>query len=997
MMTYNEAPHRPRDTLVPPRPSESGARTRSRFRGTTEESQRRIVDKVIRRHCVKHHRAHHQQPSLELDAFGPPLPSTSTMLSPQDKLHLPPISPNPCVSYSGTPPAGQEAESGWGQGRPGQQFYGRPSVSSGTGLLPIVAPKTPSRYQQQCTPSHKAFSGAKAHRDGRHSEEHHPSRGQRTPGRLSAIYVDEPRPEGRLRRQSHGRIDENHHSHSSGRRKGRRSSLPKLEVSPTAFAPRLPRELPPLDLASLPSASPSYPPLTLDTPAAFGWMMTPKSPHGAVWTPIERPPSPGVNCRAVPSTVDTIIEADDEQQQIRLSHNSVAGPASVDGYEPGTTLHTLPPPRMSLSPSPPAKHPPPAEVHVSGVVELGPEAHFVQSPAKPKKTENAVSDSAVVFRSPGEERRSGKRRPRRVKLRRADGAVKAADPSPPPGPNLRIDTSLEDEDCTPPQPTSKRQAEMFSLDDTCGHLRLSRLSGEGVDTTVIVAEKDISWIGESPDQTDTEGSDVDKITAIEKGARSPTGPHFHVWVKGEALRTGQRHPDGRKRREARRQQKGRVVQQFREAVYEHQRAEEQAKRQVLLESLSSSAGVIDMMNIKKGERIRSRMPTMSTESGWIRGKALGAGTSATVYLAQRSVDGFLFVAKEVPLSGKGLLWRDLPRDIRNEAVVLSRARHIAGVVEFFGCEVIDDKFYIYMEYLGGGTLASLAPSSPSKRLPEQQAAWYLRRILRTLRALHHGAGGLTGSQEGIASAIEDKGELITPIMHRDVKGTNCLLTTDRQTVKLCDFGSCTRPRPFSFVGTPLAAAGEKLNESIDLTSDIPPDCHAIVDDSDQVVGFAPVESTLTGASPDGEADACLSAMDSSISTSGLLRKQSAEKRYEDPQFFFRSMKGTLRWMAPETLGGSDYSAKVDVWSVGCLLIEMVCGRDPWKEFDNEIQAMHEIWTARDKTPIDYIPPDVWDLCSESCKDFMRKTVQRDPQARPTCAELLQHPFIKDNS
>ncbi|KAF4701204.1 hypothetical protein FOZ63_028528 [Perkinsus olseni] len=153
-------------------------------------------------------------------------------------------------------------------------------------------------------------------------------------------------------------------------------------------------------------------------------------------------------------------------------------------------------------------------------------------------------------------------------------------------------------------------------------------------------------------------------------------------------------------------------------------------------------------------------------------------------------------------------------------------------------------------------------------------------------------------------------------------------------------------------------------------------------------------------------------MDSSISTSGLLRKQSAEKRYEDPQFFFRSMKGTLRWMAPETLGGSDYSAKVDVWSVGCLLIEMVCGRDPWKEFDNEvgvsfcsvsgtlrpkIQAMHEIWTARDKTPIDYIPPDVWDLCSESCKDFMRKTVQRDPQARPTCAELLQHPFIKDNS
>ncbi|EER06128.1 hypothetical protein Pmar_PMAR007522 [Perkinsus marinus ATCC 50983] len=497
---------------------------------------------------------------------------------------------------------------------------------------------------------------------------------------------------------------------------------------------------------------------------------------------------------------------------------------------------------------------------------------------------------------------TGRRRGIGLRGRGAEGPLLA--------PGLCIDTSLEEDDdatATPLPPTSKKQAEMFSLDDTGGHLRLSRLSKEGLDATVIVAEKDMSWLGESP--TDTENSDCDEAQAVAR-ARSPTGRHFHVWeVVGKTAKRGGDRP----RPEARKERKGRVVQQFRRAVYEHQHAEELAKRKVLMESLSSSAGVIDVINLKKGESVKSRLPTM-LQGGWVRGKALGSGTAATVYLAKRSVDDFLFVAKEVPLPGKNLLWSDLSRDMRNEAIVLSRARHIEGVVEFFGCEIIADKFYIYMEHTGVvGTVITI------KKAPRETGC----------EALHHGSGGLMGSREGTVLALEDRGQLITPIMHRDVKGSNCLLSADRRTVKLCDFGSCTRPRPFSIAGTPLAAGGEKLNASIDLTADIPPDCCAIV------IGFAPLESTFTR---EGEAEGQSGVvMESSLSTSEVLQTNSAERRYADPQFFFKSMKGTLLWMAPETLGGSEYSAKVDVWSIGCLLIEMVCGRDPWKEFDNEMQ------------------------------------------------------------
>lgn len=85
----------------------------------------------------------------------------------------------------------------------------------------------------------------------------------------------------------------------------------------------------------------------------------------------------------------------------------------------------------------------------------------------------------------------------------------------------------------------------------------------------------MSWLGESP--TDTENSDCDEAQAAAR-ARSPTGRHFHVWeVGGKTAKRGGDRP----RREARKERKGRVVQQFRRAVYEHQHAEELAKRKVV--------------------------------------------------------------------------------------------------------------------------------------------------------------------------------------------------------------------------------------------------------------------------------------------------------------------------------------------------------------------------------------------------------------------------------
>ncbi|RXW13042.1 hypothetical protein EST38_g12812 [Candolleomyces aberdarensis] len=46
------------------------------------------------------------------------------------------------------------------------------------------------------------------------------------------------------------------------------------------------------------------------------------------------------------------------------------------------------------------------------------------------------------------------------------------------------------------------------------------------------------------------------------------------------------------------------------------------------------------------------------------------------------------------------------------------------------------------------------------------------------------------------------------------------------------------------------------------------------------------------------------------------------------------MKGTVYWMAPEVLSpdGQGHDAKVDIWSVGCVAVEMWTGSRPWSGF-----------------------------------------------------------------
>lgn len=46
-------------------------------------------------------------------------------------------------------------------------------------------------------------------------------------------------------------------------------------------------------------------------------------------------------------------------------------------------------------------------------------------------------------------------------------------------------------------------------------------------------------------------------------------------------------------------------------------------------------------------------------------------------------------------------------------------------------------------------------------------------------------------------------------------------------------------------------------------------------------------------------------------------------------------------MAPEVVKNESYSAKVDIWSLGCTVIEMFTGQRPWLQI-NQIAALYNV-------------------------------------------------------
>ncbi|RIA83012.1 kinase-like domain-containing protein [Glomus cerebriforme] len=79
-----------------------------------------------------------------------------------------------------------------------------------------------------------------------------------------------------------------------------------------------------------------------------------------------------------------------------------------------------------------------------------------------------------------------------------------------------------------------------------------------------------------------------------------------------------------------------------------------------------------------------------------------------------------------------------------------------------------------------------------------------------------------------------------------------------------------------------------------------------------------------------------------------------------------SLQGSVFWMAPEVVKQTSYTSKADIWSLGCLIVEMFTGTHPYPQF-TQMQAIFKV--------IESISPEIPEGISNEAKEFLKKTFE----------------------
>ncbi|KAI3957660.1 hypothetical protein MKW92_004941 [Papaver armeniacum] len=287
-------------------------------------------------------------------------------------------------------------------------------------------------------------------------------------------------------------------------------------------------------------------------------------------------------------------------------------------------------------------------------------------------------------------------------------------------------------------------------------------------------------------------------------------------------------------------------------------------------SPSSSAAGSSSVPREVLEGQRRRYP----QDRWKKGKLLGRGTFGHVYVGFNRESGEMCAMKEVTLFADDAKSRESAKQLGQEIILLSRLRH-PNIVQYYGTETVDDRLYIYLEYVSGGSIYKLLQDYG--QFGELVIRSYTQQILSGLAYLH-----------------------AKNTVHRDIKGANILVDPNGR-VKLADFGMAKH---------------------------------------------------ITG------------------------------------QSCPLSFKGSPYWMAPEVIkNSSGCNLAVDIWSLGCTVLEMATTKPPWSTYEG-VAAMFKIGNSKEL-------PAIPDHLSEEGKEFVKLCLQRNPLHRPTAAQLLEHPFVKN--
>ncbi|WVZ92753.1 hypothetical protein U9M48_038796 [Paspalum notatum var. saurae] len=343
--------------------------------------------------------------------------------------------------------------------------------------------------------------------------------------------------------------------------------------------------------------------------------------------------------------------------------------------------------------------------------------------------------------------------------------------------------------------------------------------------------------------------------------------------------------------------------------------------------------------------------------------SIGSGSSSVV---QRAI--FIPAHRIMALKKMNVFEKDKREQILNELGTFSEACCYPGLVEFHGAFYAPNSGAICfaLEYMDGGSLADIIRAK--KFIPEPILAHMLQKVLPALCYLHE----------------------VKHIVHRDIKPAN-LLVNLKGDAKITDFGvtsglqdsvgMCT-----SFIGTVTYMSPERIrNSHYSYSADI------------WSLGLSILECA-TGRFPydvnGGISNLMLQLQLSESGTPCLLKivrlRNSVSVSVLSPEGAKEVPPATAHQvMCPRAPAGrlGVEEALVAVWHwASCL----TCAAGPDSRVENAtVYCLPRGPILDDPSPTP--PKDVYS--SEFCS-FISACLQKDADARPTCQQLLSHPFIK---